>query len=152
MIPKKVTLSFSNPFMTHKITAKWHEALQFSAETRDGIIPLDGPPETGGMGKGHRSKQLMLVALAGCTGMDVALMIRKMKLEVDDFNVDVTGELTNADPKTYHTVHIIYSFKGNNLNSEKLDRAVNLSFDKYCGVIEMFKQFAKVTKEVRFNP
>jgi putative redox protein len=137
--------------MSHKISASWKEALQFSAKTADGIIPLDGPAETGGQGKGHRSKQLMLVALAGCTGMDVALMIRKMKLAVDDFSIDVTGELTDKDPKTYHTVVVIYNFKGPSLDREKLEKAVNLSFDKYCGVIEMFRKFANVNKEIRFT-
>jgi putative redox protein len=137
--------------MSHKISATWKEALQFTAKTPDGIIPLDGPTETGGQEKGHRSKQLMLVALAGCTGMDVALMIRKMKLDVDDFSIDVTGELTDKDPKTYHTVLVVYNFKGPNLDKEKLEKAVNLSFDKYCGVIEMFKTFATVNKEVRFS-
>ena len=136
--------------MSHHIKASWKQALQFNAETPDGSIPLDGPAETGGEGNGHRSKQLMLVALAGCTGMDVALMMRKMKLQVDDFSIDVTGELTDKDPKTYHTVNVIYQFRGANLDREKLEKAVNLSYEKYCGVIEMFRQFATVTKEIRY--
>jgi putative redox protein len=137
--------------MNHHISTKWQGDMHFIADAPGGKINLDAAEDVGGQGKGNRAKPLMLTAIAGCTGMDVALMIKKMRLEVEDFSIDVTGELTEEHPKTYHSVHILYSFKGKNLDEAKLEKAVNLSFDKYCGVIEMFKKFAAVTKEIRFN-
>lgn len=136
--------------MNHQVTTKWQGDMHFIADGPGGTIKLDAAEEAGGQGKGNRSKPLMLISLAGCTGMDVALMIKKMRLEVDDFAIDVSGELTEEHPKMYHSTHIIYTFSGANLDQEKLEKAVNLSFDKYCGVIAMFKKFSAVTKEVRF--
>src|SRR5688500_478621 len=137
--------------MNHQVSTKWQSYMHFIAEAPGGNVNLDAGEDMGGTGKGNRSKPLMLTALAGCTGMDVVLMINKMKLKVEDFCIDVSGELTDVDPKIYKSTHIVYSFKGENLDEKKLERAVNLSFDKYCGVVEMFKRFSVVTKEIRFN-
>ena len=137
--------------MIQQIKTKWQGDMYFIADSIGGSVDLDSAEDVGGQGKGKRPKALMLVSLAGCTGMDVALMIKKMRLEVEDFTIDVSGDLTDENPKIYKTTHIIYSFKGKNLDKQKLEKAVNLSFDKYCGVIAMFKSFSVVTKEIRFN-
>ncbi|MFM7894374.1 MAG: OsmC family protein, partial [Flavobacterium sp.] len=108
-------------------------------------------PENGGEGKGLRPKALMLSALAGCTGLDVASLMEKMKLEVTDFKIETSGELTEEHPKTYHKVKVDYHFYGNNLDEKKLEKAVNLSVEKYCGVMEMFRQFAKVEIEIFYH-
>ena len=90
----------------------------------------------------------MLSSLAGCSGLDVASLIKKMKLEVDDFSIETIANLTDEHPKYYDSVAIEYHFHGSNLNEDKLQRAVDLSVEKYCGVMEMFRQFADVTTEV----
>jgi len=137
--------------MIQQIKTKWQGEMHFIADSLGGEINLDSAEDVGGQGKGKRPKALMLVALAGCTGMDVALMIKKMRLDVEDFTIDVSGDLSDEHPKIYKTTHIVYAFKGVNLDKEKLEKAVNLSFDKYCGVVAMFKKFSVVTKEIRFN-
>ena len=93
----------------------------------------------------------MLSALAGCSGLDVASLIKKMKLEVDTFKIDTNANMTEEHPKHYDSVLVEYHFYGSNLNEKKLQRAVDLSVDKYCGVFEMFRQFAKMETKTIFH-
>lgn len=138
--------------MTHQVRTKWLGKMQFESTNPSGdVMTIDAGPENGGEGKGLRPKALMLSALAGCTGLDVASLIEKMKLEVSDFTIETEGELTEEHPKTYHTVRVDYHFYGSNLDPKKLERAVNLSVEKYCGVMEMFRQFAKVEIKIHYH-
>jgi putative redox protein len=89
-----------------------------------------------------------LVSLGGCTGMDVVSMLKKMRVEFDYFNVEVEGELTEEHPKYYHTININYIFKGKDLPLEKLEKAVNLSQDRYCGVTAMLEKAAKIQHKI----
>lgn len=108
------------------------------------ILRIDAGEEDGGESSGYRPKALMLSSLAGCTGLDVASLMKKMKLDVDDFTIDIVAELSDEHPQTYEKVIMEYHFYGNNLNEKKLQKAIDLSFEKYCGVSEMFKKFADV--------
>ena len=137
--------------MRHEIKTTWVEGMQVETTLNGHAIHLDAAPEFGGMDKGVRSKPLMLLSLAGCTSMDVLSLLRKMRVEITNFTVDVTAELTDEHPKTYSSTHIIYHFHGENLDTAKIERAVELSFDTYCGVIAMFKKFSTVTKEIRYS-
>lgn len=137
--------------MEHLVKASWKGEMQFEADAPGGIVKLDAAEDVGGKGKGNRAKPLMLTALAGCTGMDIASLVQKMRLDIQGIFIDVAGELTEEHPKYYHKTHIIYRFTGKNLDHEKLEKAVNLSFDKYCGVIAMFKHFSTVTKEIVYE-
>jgi putative redox protein len=93
----------------------------------------------------------MLSSLAGCSGLDVISILNKMNEEIDDFKIEVSGELTNEHPKYYHSVQVDYHFYGSDLNKKKCERAVNLSVEKYCGVMEMFRQFAEVNTEIFYH-
>lgn len=138
--------------MTHQVHTKWLGKMQFeSTNPSEDVMTIDAGPENGGEGKGLRPKALMLSALAGCTGLDVASLIEKMKLEVSDFTIETEGDLTEEHPKTYHTVRVDYHFYGSNLEPKKLEKAVNLSVEKYCGVMEMFRQFAKVEIKIHYH-
>ena len=136
--------------MTHQVKIEWKGKMQFEAKVPGAVIPLDAAEAVGGEGKGSRSKPLMLTALAGCTGMDVASLMKKMRAEADDLQIDVSGELTDEHPKFYKKVKVEYRFYGKNLKKEKLQKCVNLSVDRYCGVIEMFRQFAEIEIDVQF--
>jgi putative redox protein len=94
---------------------------------------------------------MMLSSLAGCSGLDVISVLNKMKVTIDDFNMVVEGKLTNEHPKYYHTVSVDYYFYGKNLNKNKINKAVNLSVEKYCGVMEMFRQFATIKTVVHIH-
>ena len=137
---------------THKVLTSWKGKMQFESDNPSGDrIYMDAGPENGGEGNGLRPKAMMLSSLAGCTGLDVVSLMVKMKLQADEFTIDVEGDLTEEHPKTYHTVRVAYHFHGNNLDEAKLEKAVNLSVDKYCGVMEMFRQFAKVETKIYYH-
>ena len=137
--------------MTHEVITTWEGNMKFHSTNPAGELYIDVAPEDGGDGEGLRPKALMLSALAGCSGLDVASLMKKMKLEVDEFFIKTVAELTEEHPKYYHTVTIEYHFKGRNLDEKKLQRAVDLSIEKYCGVLEMFRRFAKLNIETRYH-
>ena len=96
-------------------------------------------------------KILMLSSLAGCSGLDVISILDKMKIKLDDFKMNTSASLSEDHPKYYKEVHLEYHFYGKMLNVEKINRAVELSVTKYCGVMEMFRKFAKVSTSNHFH-
>lgn len=132
-----------------KIKVNWQKNLSFLAEVNNHNLILDASEQVGGENKGPRPKPLLMAALAGCTGMDVVSILKKMRVELDDFNVYVEGDITEEHPKQFTSMHIIYEFKGKNLPEEKLQKAVDLSDERYCGVSAMFKKAIKITHEIR---
>lgn len=132
-----------------KIKVNWQKNLSFLAEVNNHNLILDASEQVGGENKGPRPKPLLMAALAGCTGMDVVSIFKKMRVELDDFNVYVEGDITEEHPKQFTSMHIIYEFKGKNLPEEKLQKAVDLSDERYCGVSAMFKKAIKITHEIR---
>ncbi len=114
-------------------------------------VYIDAGEEDGGKDDGYRPKALMLSALAGCSGLDIASLIKKMKLDVADFKIDTIANLTEEHPKYYDKVTIEYHFYGSNLDEKKLKRAVDLSIEKYCGVMEMFRRFAEIEVKIVYH-
>ncbi|WP_298766949.1 OsmC family protein [uncultured Polaribacter sp.] len=100
---------------------------------------------------GFAPKALMLSSLAGCSGLDVVSLLEKMRAEVADFKIEVTAELTDEHPKFYNKVKVDYHFTDADLKPEKIQKAVNLSVTKYCGVMEMFRQFAEIETEIHLH-
>ncbi|MDX1315336.1 MAG: OsmC family protein [Eudoraea sp.] len=137
---------------TNQITTKWLGKMAFESDNPSGIsLKIDASPDDGGEGRGYRPKALMLSGLAGCSGLDVAMLSGKMKLEERDFSIDITANLTDEHPKYYDKVTVTYHFYGDKLEEKKLQRAVDLSVEKYCGVMEMFRRFAEVSIETNFH-
>ncbi len=134
--------------MKSKINAKWQGKMAFNVEMGDHQITLDAAPEVGGENKGVRPKPLMMAALAGCTGMDVVSILKKMRVEFDDLNISVEGDLTEEHPKQFHKMKVIYEFKGKDLPIEKLQKAVNLSEERYCGVRASYDKAMEVSSEI----
>lgn len=135
--------------MQHSVETLWKGDLQFDSEVNGHHVMLDAMAEVGGHNSGARPKELLLTSLAGCTGMDVISILRKMRHEPKYFNIRVDGELTEEHPKHYTSMHITYEFGGENLDMEKLKKAVELSQDRYCGVSHMFRQILKLTFDIR---
>ena len=137
---------------TNIVTTVWTDNMQFKSDNPSGNqFQVGASSEHGGEGSGLRPKALMLSALAGCTGIDVVSLLKKMRVEVDDFKIIVTGELTEEHPKYYHKVKVDFYFTGQDLDEEKINKAVNLSAEKYCGVMEMFRQFATLEIAIFIN-
>ena len=135
--------------MAHNtVTTVWKENMVFESDNPSEETLFMDAPDEGIENKGLRPKALMLSSLAGCSGLDVVSLLKKMRAEVEDFKMIVHGELTEEHPRYYHKVVVEYHFYGNDLQEDKINKAVKLSVDQYCGVMEMFRQFAKVTTEV----
>ncbi|WP_055444192.1 OsmC family protein [Lacinutrix himadriensis] len=138
--------------MSDKITTKWKGNMVFESDNpRWDSIMMDASEDFGGTNSGMAPKAMMLSSLAGCSGLDVVSVLDKMKAPVEDFYMTVEGELTDEHPKYYHTVTVEYHFTGKDLNESKIKKAVDLSVDKYCGVMEMFRQFAEVKTSIHYH-
>lgn len=138
--------------MSHKITTHWQGGLTFESDNPSGkSVIMDTNIEGQDERFGLNPKAMMLSSLAGCTALDVISTLNKMKEEIDDFKIEVSGELTDEHPKYYQSVVVDYHFYGSDLNKKKCERAVNLSVEKYCGVMEMFKRFADVKTNIIYH-
>jgi putative redox protein len=131
------------------ISMKWVDGMSFEADIEGNKITIDSNPEFGGQNKGPKPKPLMMVSLAGCTGMDVVSLMNKMRVEYDSVNIIVEGELTEEHPKHFTRMKVIYEIKGKNVDRGKVEKAVNLSKDKYCGVSYSYKQVMDVEYEIK---
>lgn len=131
-----------------KVSVNWSGEMAFEVELNGFKLTIDADEKVGGQNKGPRPKPLTLASLGGCTGMDVISILKKMRVEPDYFNIEVSGELTEEHPKYYHKIHIKYIFKGKDLDQVKIDKAVNLSQDRYCGVSELLRKSAELTHEI----
>jgi putative redox protein len=133
------------------VDVNWKSNLAFTANVNGFEIQIDAVPEVGGTNLGPRPKPLILAALGGCTGMDVVSILNKMRVAIDGLDIKVEAEETNEHPKVYNKFHIIYHFKGKDLPLDKLEKAIQLSQDRYCGVSEMLRKTAELTFEIRMN-
>jgi putative redox protein len=138
--------------MSDKITTYWKGGLTFESDNPSGkSVTIDTAIEGQNMRFGLSPKAMMLSSLAGCSALDVISTLDKMKESVDDFKIEVLGELTDEHPRYYHSVVVDYHFYGSDINQKKCERAVDLSVDKYCGVMEMFRRFADVKTNIHYH-
>ena len=130
------------------VTAKWLSNMAFETEVNGHKIVIDAESEVGGEDRGPRPKPFMLLSLGGCTGMDVISILKKMRVDVKEFNVRVEGELTEEHPKHFIKIHVVYEFTGKDLPMDKLKKAVELSEDRYCGVSAVYRKTMTLTSEI----
>jgi len=134
--------------MKETIKAQWLSDLSFEAEVDGHKVYMDTSAEHGGKNVGPRPKPLMMVALAGCTGMDVASILKKMKENVEEFSVEVEGDVTEEHPKRFEGMKVIYRLKGKGINRKNVEKAVKLSSEKYCGVSANYREAFDITHEI----
>lgn len=135
--------------MKHVVDMAWTDQVAFEADLDGHKLIVDATKESGGNDLGPRPKKLMLAALAGCTGVDVVMILKKMKVEVEAFNVIIEADVTEEHPKHYYKIKVIYQFKGKDLPYDKLERAVKLSEEKYCGVTAVYRKAMEMETEIR---
>ena len=137
--------------MKVEVGCSWKGEMAFETVMDGHKIVIDATPEVGGKDLGPRPKPFMLLSLGGCTGMDVISILNKMGQKVSWFNVRVEAEQTEEHPKHYSSFHIIYEFKNSDdLNRKKVEKAIMLSQDRYCGVSEVLKKAADITHQVDY--
>lgn len=134
---------------THKITANWLQNMAFETKINSHRLIMDASSDFGGQDLGPSPKPFMLVALAGCTGMDVVSLLEKMRVDFDSFSIEVEGELSEDSPSRYTKMHVIYVFKGRELPMNKLEKAVKMSEDQLCGVGAVYRKCMEISSEIR---
>lgn len=137
--------------MTEKIISKHAGGMSFDTVIGGHSLTVDADPDFGGENKGPKPKPLILQALTGCTGMDVVSLLKKMRVEYSDFSIAAEAELTDEHPKYYHKIHLIYYIKTKPEYHEKIEKAVNLSQERYCGVSFMLSKSSEMTHEIMFG-
>lgn len=132
-----------------EIHTDWLQNMAFEAEVNGHKITMDIDTEHGGDNLGPRPKPLLMVALAGCTGMDVVSILQKMRVDLQGLRIKVSGHIAEEHPNEFVDMHVVYECTGANLPLDKIQRAVTLSEEKYCGVRATLVQAVQMTSEVR---
>lgn len=137
--------------MKSNYSTKWLSDMAFETEITGHKLIMDANESFGGHDSGPRPKPLLIAALTGCTGMDVVSILKKMHVDISAFEIKAETEMTEEHPKTYSKIHLIYEFSGKDLDESKINKAVSLSQDKYCGVSELLKHGLELTYEIKIN-
>ncbi|MHB8904830.1 MAG: OsmC family protein [Melioribacteraceae bacterium] len=114
-------------------------------------VPMDGPENFGGSDAGIRPKELILLALAGCTGSDVAVILQKKKINLDGFEINIAADVQETHPQVFTKIQLEYVFYGENIPKEAVERAIELSQNTYCSVTAMLKNSVEITHSYRIE-
>lgn len=127
-------------------TLRWEGGMRFGGVAESGgAITLDARPEHGGTGQGPSPMETVLLALAGCTGMDVVSILGKMRAPLEGLEIRVSGDRADDHPRVFTRIRLEYVFRGHDLRPDQAGRAVQLSQDKYCSVSAMLRKSAELT-------
>jgi putative redox protein len=139
---------------TKTATIKQLQGITFAGKTDSGHwVMMDGPENFGGSDAAIRPKELLLLSLGGCTGSDVASILSKKRVKLNSFELNLTADTTEEHPQVFTKIHIEYVFTGNDLKETDLERAIELSLTKYCGVTAMLQKAVEITHSFKVvNP
>jgi putative redox protein len=115
-------------------------------------VMMDATEEFGGENAGSRPKELILMALGGCTGSDVVSILAKKRVQLDSLQLNLSANTRDQHPQTFTDIHIEYVFRGRGIATEDVERAIELSTTKYCSVSAMLKPTVKLTHSYRIEP
>lgn len=131
---------------TKKAYIKQIKGISFAGKTDSNHwITMDGPESFGGSDSGIRPKELILLSLAGCTGSDVVVILQKKKVQLDNFEMNITADVAEEHPQVYTKINLEFIFYGKNIQEKDVERAIELSQTKYCSVTHMLKQAVEIT-------
>jgi putative redox protein len=132
--------------MAVEVEVIWQGAMAFVGTGAASNFPvkMDASPDVGGSGQGARPMELLLIALGGCTGMDVVSILKKMRQELTDYQIKIRGERAPEHPRAYTHITVEHIIRGRNLNPELVEKAVRLSETKYCSVLATINKAARV--------
>ena len=135
--------------MIHKVITAWKDKMAFDSKIDNHTIRIDTNGELGD-NTGPSPKKLLLSALAGCTGMDVVSLLKKMRVPFTNLEMDIEADLTDEHPKVYSEIRITYKLFGKDLNQEKVKKAIELSQEKYCGVNAMLRKNSNIKYTIEY--
>ena len=137
---------------TKKAYVKQIKGVTFMGKTDSNHwVPMDGPENFGGSDAGTRPKELILLALAGCTGSDVAVILQKKKINLDGFEINISADVQETHPQVFTKIQLEYVFYGENIPKEAVERAIELSQNTYCSVTAMLKNSIEITHSYRIE-
>ncbi|MDA8345773.1 MAG: OsmC family protein [Thermaerobacter sp.] len=123
----------------------WTEGMAVLGQSGSGHeLVMDGAPSVGGEDRGPRPKELTLLSLGGCTALDVISIMRKMQVPFKSFRIELEGDTAETHPSVFTEIRLIYRTEGEGVQREKVDRAIQLSQERYCGVTHMLNKTAKI--------
>jgi putative redox protein len=114
-------------------------------------VTMDGPVESGGGNAGIRPKELLLLGLGGCTGSDVASILKKKRVKLNGFEINIETEVSEEHPQVFTDLHIEYVFYGKDVDKNAVERAIELSRTKYCGVTKMLEKAVRISHSYRIE-
>ncbi|NNG26898.1 MAG: osmotically inducible protein OsmC [Ignavibacteriaceae bacterium] len=130
---------------TSKAYLKQLKGITFAGKTDSNHwITMDGPENFGGSNAGIRPKELLLLGLAGCTASDVISILQKKRVKLDDFEINISADVTEEHPKVFSKIDLEYVFYGKDIKDKDVERAIELSQTKYCGVTAMFEKAMEI--------
>ncbi|NMB00149.1 MAG: OsmC family protein [Firmicutes bacterium] len=131
---------------------KWNGKMGFvGVSGTNHAVVMDVSKENGGDGTAPSPMEMVLLGLAGCSGVDVAQIVKKKRLTVRDFQISVSGERADEHPRVFTKVDLTFVFEGENLTMKPLEDAVRLSLDKYCSVAGMVSKTAEINWKVEIK-
>ena len=134
-----------------EIKTTYQGDLRFASE---GAFPtiMDAAAAAGGRAEGPTPKELVLHGLAGCTGMDVATILSKRKVTYDSFSIEVEADQTQNHPKVFKNIKVTFRFTADPKDRPKIERAITLSRENFCGVSAMLEKTATIDTELVLTP
>ncbi|WP_299027615.1 OsmC family protein [uncultured Thermanaerothrix sp.] len=130
----------------------WKNGLAFTGSANSGFtVDLDSDIAVGGSNSGLRPMELVAIGIAGCTAMDVISILEKKRQEVTAFEVKVTAQRAPEHPKRFTDVEIEYVVTGRNLDPAAVERAVELSENKYCSAIATMRGCVNFTRKITLH-
>jgi len=129
-----------------KIVLNWKGNFRFEAKTEKGLsVNFDAPAKYGGEDTAPTPMETVLASLAGCTSFDVLTILKKKRQNISSYSVETEAERNEEPPEVFTKIHIKYIITGKNISKEAVERAIQLSYDKYCSVGAMLKKTAEIT-------
>jgi len=130
---------------TSKAYLKQIKGITFAGKTDSNHwITVDGPENFGGSNAGISPKELLLLSLAGCTASDVVSILQKKRVKLDDFEINISAEMTEEHPRVFTKIDLEYVFYGDNIAEKDVERSIELSQTKYCGVTAMLEKAMEI--------
>ncbi len=135
--------------MKKSINITWKQEMAFEADIDGHKLVIDADEKVGGKNLGPTPKPLLMASYGGCTAMDVISIAKKMRQDIKSFDLEVEADFSEeGHPVRYKALNVIYKFIGTNLDPAKLEKAVNLSQDRYCGVSATLRPTVKLTHQI----
>lgn len=130
------------------VRVKWIDGVSFVGESESGhAVVLDGAPENGGRNIGMRPMEMLLIGMGGCTSFDVVTILKKARQPVVDCVAEIEAARADEIPKVFTKIHVHFVVTGNGLNAVQVERAVNLSAEKYCSASIMLSKACEITHD-----